>query len=163
MKCIIICLSIILTFVSCREEQQKENMFATYDAIKINPQVDSLYKVFISKSDSNNMFDLYIDRISWEQSILVFTSGPNVNFYSKKLPALFYTYINNKKVFIHSGLEDIIKIAKEKENLRKINQHPESSLRWRILFSTDSIHVDTVGGSPFMGFSLPDEIIYDNE
>lgn len=92
MKYIIICLSIILTFVSCREEQQKENMFATYDAIKINPQVDSLYKVFISKSDSNNMFDLYIDRISWEQSILVFTSGPNVNFYSKNYLHFLHLY-----------------------------------------------------------------------
>lgn len=126
MKRLIIFIFCPLLFFCCQGKIEKEEI-RIYDKssvkeVHLNKDINLLIENFIkSVNNSDCIYELYIDKKTEDEYFITLFNLPNDSSYFTNHSPINYTVLNNKLIFIYTGLEDFIakELYKPKKELKE--------------------------------------------
>lgn len=151
MKYLIFILTVTVSLNACNRKLWQQQ-------IQLNNNIMTVIDSFTNKYDNYPYYELYIDKMSSYDVILIMNAGyrsltEEENRDYNQSP-LFYTVTsNNKKVVIFSGIERYVLHNKDYEYIER-DKNKNSSVSWTIRDSMRVLTIDSIYGVyPF--FPLP--------
>jgi hypothetical protein len=155
---------LLLILESCKDTQNKDTqLIPVYNKVEIDKSVYDLYVDFLKRNNPYNINLLFIDKISPNEKKMYFVSRVSVNNYFnnnyKDSRPLFVTYINKRKVFVFSGIEDVFKGSEENSFASSIYDTSSEATyyQWTIIYNNKHFTIDSSDQIPFM-YSKPKEV-----
>jgi len=121
MKKLIMFTVILVLFAGCTKRQHAEIDFCgkirLVGKMELNDQISNFVSDFMkSLNNSDCIYELYIDKKTEDEYFLTIFNEPNEPAYLSGRYPVNYTIIENKYVFIYSGLEDFVNKENRESN-----------------------------------------------
>jgi hypothetical protein len=151
------CILIILIFGSC---QKKTNFYQTCNSITLNQPVDSLLKAFIEENYSIDCQYYLISYLSCGQRIVTFIANNVGDRYYLREKSLAYFFMDGKKIYLITGIEDFFRKGIEKNNEKQLEKKSPFSNIKSYIIERDKIEFVPHGIPPF---APPPSLMMEND
>jgi hypothetical protein len=166
MKNTLLLIGYTLLLIGCKQATCNDGHL--YDSnlpreIQLNDETNKFISDFIqSKSNADCIYEFYVDKKAEDEYFLTLFNIPNdTNYFTKHFP-VNYALVENKIVFVYSGVEDFIKKENYSSNVEIIEKKIRESASYETISKVvkrDTSYIVGAIGIPFSDIKFTPPII----
>lgn len=131
----------------------QDSLVLTSSNYQINNNIYKMTKIFFDTLKNKNcIYELFIDKVYENKTILTFKAKPKVpDYFTQNKPLFVYYYNKTIPIYIYTGAEDLLvgNMKKSKENFKADITTFKYYLCMSFTMDNNAFHIDTPCHKPF--------------